>query len=186
MSDRDDPRERIEQTLQLVHAQLPGVGHGHDAQGRPLFLAQHLPGDDVRVVLHRRQHHLVAGVDIHAAKRLGDKVDRLRGAARENHVANARSANKALHAEARLFIRLGGPLAERVDGTMHVGVVRLIVMANRLDDRAWLLRRCGVVEVDQRLAVHLLLQDRKVRPNALHVKARRPGLYGTGGAHDLS
>ena len=43
---------RVEQLLVLFQQQLAAVVHGDHAQPRAFFLAQHLPGDDVGVVLH--------------------------------------------------------------------------------------------------------------------------------------
>ena len=45
---------------------------------------------------------------------------------------------------------------------MNVGVVVLVVARDRVDHRLRLLRRGGVVEVDQRLAVNLLLENREI------------------------
>ena len=39
--------------------------------------AEHLPGDDVRVVLGLGDQHRVAGADVRAAPGVGDEVDRL-------------------------------------------------------------------------------------------------------------
>src|SRR5262245_51350892 len=45
---------------------------------------------------------------------------------------------------------------------MHVRVVALVVIAHRLDDHTRLLARRGVVEVDQRMPVHLLIENGEV------------------------
>ena len=64
---------------------------------------------------------------------------------------------------------------------MDVGVVVLVVAAQGVDDRARLLRGGRVVEVDQRLAVDLLLQDREVVADAAHVERGRPRPGGSAG-----
>ena len=56
-----------------------------------------------------------------------------------------------------------------VQAAMHVGVGRLHRPRHRVDHRPRFLRRGGVVEVDQRLAVDLLRQDRELRPDRLDV-----------------
>src|ERR1700724_325828 len=48
-----------------------------DAEARALLVAENLPGDDVRVVLHRRDDDLVARPDAHAPEGLGDQVDQI-------------------------------------------------------------------------------------------------------------
>src|SRR5918997_4025896 len=52
---------------------------------------------------------------------------------------------------------------------MHVGVARLHGVHHGVDDGAGLLGRGGVVEIDERLAVDLLTEDRKLRPDGLDV-----------------
>ena len=39
---------------------------------------------------------------------------------------------------------------------MHIGVVVLVIMPERIEDRARFLRRRRIVKIDQRLAVHLV------------------------------
>ena len=60
------------------------------------------------------------------------------------------------------LVRLGRLFGERVQPAVDVGVVVLVVVHERLDHLARLLGRRGVVEVHQRLAMHLALQDREV------------------------
>jgi hypothetical protein len=45
---------------------------------------------------------------------------------------------------------------------MDVGVVVLVIMHQRVNHRARFLRRGGVVEINQRLAVDLLVEDGKI------------------------
>ena len=47
------------------------------AQLGAALAAEHLPGHEVRVVLHLGDQHRVAGADVRAAPRVGDEVDRL-------------------------------------------------------------------------------------------------------------
>jgi hypothetical protein len=70
-----------------------------------------------------------------------------------NLAARARAASNAVR----------GAHAQLVDAAMDVGVVALVVIDQRLNHRARFLRRGGVVEIDQRLAVDFLVQDREVR-----------------------
>ena len=47
---------------------------------------------------------------------------------------------------------------------MHIGVVVFVIGVQRLDHRARLLRRRRVIEVNQRMPTHLLVQDREIFP----------------------
>jgi hypothetical protein len=56
-----------------------------------------------------------------------------------------------------------------METAMHIGVVVLVVVPERFDHAARLLRRGGVIEIDQRMPMHLLLQDWEVRPDAIPI-----------------
>src|SRR5215469_9459077 len=52
---------------------------------------------------------------------------------------------------------------------MNIGIVAPIIVFNRFNHRKRLLRGGRVIQVNQRLAMHSLLQDRKIFPDFLHV-----------------
>ncbi len=56
---------------------------------------------------------------------------------------------------------------------MNVGAIHFMKFANGFDHRVRLLRRGGVVQIHQRLAVYGLLQDREILPDAFDVEAGR-------------
>ena len=53
---------------------------------------------------------------------------------------------------------------------MHIGVVILVEAAQRLDDGAGLLRSGGVVQINQGMAMHLLVEDGKILAQGFHVE----------------
>ena len=59
------------------------------------LVREHLPGHDVRVVLHLGDHDLVAGADVGAAPALRDQVDALGGATDEDELVRMLGANEA-------------------------------------------------------------------------------------------
>ena len=71
VGDRDELGARPDELLELVEQQLAGVVDGRDAQTGAPLLADHLPGDDVGVVLHRRDEHLVALAEMRSRRRSG-------------------------------------------------------------------------------------------------------------------
>ena len=87
MRDGQQFRARSQQLGQLVHHQLAAVVDGNNPQLGALFLAKHLPGNDVGVMLHGRDEHFVAGAHVFAAIGLRDQVDAFRGAAHEDDLA---------------------------------------------------------------------------------------------------
>ena len=63
---------------------------------------------------------------------------------------------------ARGFKGVGRAVAQFVDAAMDIGVVVFVIMHQRVNHRARFLRRGGVVEIHQRLAVDLLIENRKI------------------------
>ncbi len=55
VADRDHARARAEQLRVFIEHQLAAIVDGNDAQNRARLFAQHLPGNDVGVVLHGRR-----------------------------------------------------------------------------------------------------------------------------------
>ena len=52
---------------------------------------------------------------------------------------------------------------------MNVRVVVLVVVSQRLDHGAWLLGCRSVIEINERMAMDLLVQDREVFPHRLPI-----------------
>ena len=85
-----------------------------------------MPRHDVGVVLHDREHDLVALADA-MRRRSRDQVDRLGGVAGEDDLLGAaRALRKRAHRLARVLVRLGGRVGEEVQAAMHVGVFVLV------------------------------------------------------------
>src|SRR5262249_4393134 len=90
------------------------------------------------------------------------QVQSLRGIAQENDFARVGEADKSRHLLPRRFVQLGRLFGQRVNRTMHVGVGQLVVVADGLDHCARLLRRGGIVEINQTTPSAPSLEDRKV------------------------
>ena len=67
---------------------------------------------------------------------------------------------------------MGGAIAECVYAAVHVGIIAAVVIADGLDHALGLLGGGGVVEVDQRMAVNLLREDREIAAHPRGVKNR--------------
>ena len=156
--------------LVLVHQELAGLVDGNDAKDDTLFLAEHLPGNDIGVVFHVGNDNFVAWPETLFPERLGDYVYAVGGTASEDDLVVIGGVEQALHLGAGTFVVLSGVLAEGVDTTVDVGVFGGVVAHQLVDYRLGLLGGGAVVEVDQRLAIDLLLQDREVRPNFFRIE----------------
>src|SRR5690606_38683075 len=94
------------------------------------------------------------------------------------HFLPRHATEKVRHQTPRTFECLGGPVGEGVGAAVDIGVVVAVVVADRLDHRLGFLHGGGVVEVHQRLAVDLLIQNRKRSPHGGNVEITlHPGIH---------
>ena len=136
---------------------------GDHLEARAGPLAEHLPGHDVRVVFQRRDENVVALRDAAGqGEDVGDEVDAVGGAGGENDFLARRGVEVGRHGVPRLFVGVGGGAGEVVGAAVDVRVERLVIMARGVHHRARLLGGGGVVEVNQRVAVDLAVEDREI------------------------
>ena len=170
VSDREKAGARPEQPLQLVELQLSALVDAGDPQRGAALRAEQLPGNQVRVVLERRDQHLVARPDAGAAEAVRHQIHRLGGAAQEDDLSCMRGADEALDFPARGFERGGRPFSEFVHAAVHVGVVLRVEARHSLDDKARLLRGGGGVQIDERAAVDRLHKRWKIAADCFDVQ----------------
>ena len=115
------------------------------------------------MVLELGDHDDVAGAEVLEPPRVGDQVQRLGRAAREDHLAVRRRVDVRAHLLARALVAGRRALGERVDAAMDVGVRVLVELAHRVEHLARLLGRRGRVEVGDRLAVGRAPRRRRSR-----------------------
>jgi len=126
-------------------------------------LPQQHPGHKVGVVLHDREHDLVALFKLPEAPAVHHQIDRLRGVAGKNNFAPAAGVEELCH--------------------LLVGL--LVEALERLDHGAGALGRRGVVQIDQELPVNFALKDGEVLPDPEGVQPPlcvRPRWGGHGGS----
>src|SRR5690606_2237947 len=93
------------------------------------------------------------------------------GAAGEDQLVRVLRVDVPANDLAGTFLRLGGQGAQRMNAAMHVRIDRGVVSAFRLDHAARFLAGGGVVEVHERPAGCLFLQDRELRTDRGNVVA---------------
>ena len=172
MDDGDELRAVAQQPVEFVQAQLAAFVDGHDAERRAGLLAHELPRHDIRVMLHPRDQHLIAGLEHRPAPGLGDEIDALGAALRQHDFPAVRGVDEVLEQRARPFVRTRSALAQEVRGPVDVGVVVGVVIVQGIEDRLRLLRRVGAVEIDERPPMNLLLEDWEIGADAFHIEAR--------------
>src|SRR5262245_35104722 len=97
VNNRDQTRASAQQLLILVEEKFAIITNRHDAQHRSGLFAQHLPGNNVGVMLHCREDDFIAGAKVGATPALGDEVNSLGGAPDEDDFARLSSAEKTTH-----------------------------------------------------------------------------------------
>ena len=162
-------RALVQERIEFFHDHFARIVDRHDLEHGTGFLAEHLPRHDVGVVLHVGDEDLVALADVLAAVGLGHDVDGLGRAARKHNLAGDMAADELRDLLARLFVGVRGHLAEMVYAAMHVGVLRVVVVRNRLHHLARRLRGGRVVQVDEGLAPLHEPENREVGADPLHV-----------------
>ena len=153
MADRDElDLAGGQEPVELVELQHALVVDADDLEVRADLLAEHVPGHEVRVVLHLRDDDRVAGADVRAPPRVRDEVDGLGRVLREDRRAR-RPVQPRRDAVARALEQLGRLRRQRVDAAMNGPAMVLVVVVHRVEHRPRRLRCRGGIEVDDALAV---------------------------------
>ena len=101
------------------------------------------------------------------------QIDGLRGAASPHQLGRICRAEELRQLHSCLFEGDGGPSAQLVDTTMHVGVVVLVIRRKGVQHVLGLLRGGSVVQVDERMPADLLGQSRELSPQGRPIESRR-------------
>jgi hypothetical protein len=155
----------------------PFVGNGNHLQRGPSFLAQHLPGHNVGVVLHVGDDDLIPGLDEAAAEGRSHQVDALGCPAGKDDLFAVARIDELPYRFTGCLVFSGGFLSQGVNTPVNVGVVTLVIRVYRLNHGAWLLGGSRIIEVHQRLAVDRLVQDREILADAGNVISSRKGFH---------
>ncbi len=173
MRQREQARARADELLEFVEVDDALLVDRNDLQHRADLLAQQLPRHDVGVMFEGADQDLIAGLEAGAQEALRDQVHCFGRAANEDDLFRVARIDEATNRLACAFISVGRALAQRVNATMHVGMIVLVVTRDRLDDGLRPLTRRRVVQIHQRFAVHRLMQDGKVAPDGGDVERSR-------------
>ncbi len=173
--DADQLRARTEQLQVFVEDELAVIVDRDDLEHGTSLLAHHLPRHDVGMVFHGRQNDLVARLQPRPREALRHEVDGLGRAAREDDLFGMARIEQMLDLDPRILERLGRLLRQGVHAAMDVRVEVPVVVGFGRDHHLRFLRGGSVVEIDQLLAVHALLQDRKIRAPVRRDSGSTPG-----------
>ncbi len=174
---------RRAQRIQIECAVRRDLGHADGGAGT---LRDQLPRHNVGVVLHARDQDHVTGLQPRQRPRVGHQVDGEGGAAAQHQVAGAH-VEEACQRVACAFVGVGGFASQCMHRAADVGVVAAVELVHRADHLHRLLAGVGIVEIDQRLAMHFTHQQREVEADAVPVggagaffdRARRGQVHAT-------
>jgi len=122
------------------------------------LFSNHLPRNDVRMVLHFGDDNAIASGQLGAAKGISDQVDSLGRALHKHNFFGRCRINKCGGLLTNVFHLLGSFNAEGVDPTVHGGVVMLIECTLAVDNLTRFLRTGSAVKVSQRLTINVAAQ----------------------------
>jgi len=178
----DQPGAVGQQFFELVDQEIAFVIDRRPFDDGAMAFPEEMPGHDIGMVLHDREHDLVARLHMLTPERVGDEVDRLGGVAGEDDLLGPPCIDEGPHLLARALIGLGRGIGEKMQAAMHVGIFRGVGLVDAVEHHLRLLRRGRIVEIDERLAVDLHGEDRKILAHAGDVIAA----IGQCGMHGLS
>src|SRR5581483_10906171 len=105
----------LQESIQL---DLAAAVDGGNLQRAARLIADHLPGDDVGVMLEAGDQDLIARPEARACIRLGDEIYALGRAADEDDLTGGLRIDEPAHPLACALVRLGRGLAQRMDTAM--------------------------------------------------------------------
>ena len=158
--------------VETIEVQLPCVSQPDRPEPGAGALGDVLPGNEVRVVLELGDDDEVTRAKRGQSPRVRDEVDRLRRIPCEDDLARLRGVDERGDLLPSALVALGGALRERVDAPVHVAVRGLVEGPDRIEDLARLLGADRGVEVGERLAVDLLLENREVAAQFAGIELR--------------
>ena len=119
-----------QQLFELVDQEIAFVVDRRPFDDGAMAFPEEMPGHDVGMVLHDREHDLVAGLDVRLAPGRRHEVDRLGGVAGEDDLLVAPGVEEFCDLGAAAFIGFGRRIGEIMQPAMHVGVFALVGLAS--------------------------------------------------------
>src|SRR5262245_38702737 len=159
-----------EKFVELVKDQLASIVDRSNAQTSALLLAEQLPRNNVRVVLHRGDENFIPGGDISAAISRRDQVDRLGCATSEDDLARLSRVYEGLRLDPRLFVFVSRALAEIMHASVNIRVIAFVVTRRSIYHGLRLLAGRRIIKINQWLSVDSLLQYREVFSDSIDVE----------------
>ncbi|MNX78856.1 hypothetical protein D3C86_1104650 [compost metagenome] len=148
-------RSFVNKVLIGVHIELPLIIHRNNTDLTAFFITEHLPRNNIGVVLHCRNNNFISRMDKCSAIAGSNQIDTIGRPLRDNHLLVFRRINKRLKLFTGHLKSICRYLAEVVNSTMYITIHICIIMCNGIDYRIGLLCCRTIVQINQRLAIYL-------------------------------
>ena len=161
---------RVKELLILFQDNLTIVVHRSHPKLCALFSAQHLPGNDVRMMLEPGDNDLIILLDIAASPTLRDQIDALGRPAHKDDFLCGRCVQEPSNSFPRPFISISRPRSQRMRGTVYVRILVRVVVRDSIDHRLRLVCRGRIVQPDQLSSIDAFFQDWKIPAYRINIK----------------
>ena len=121
------------------------------------------------MMFHAGDNNFIPAGEVAATEGGGHKVDALGGTPCEDNLMAMAGIDKLLHLTADSLVAVGGLGGQMVRPAVDVGVEVEVIVVQGIDDRERLLRGGRIVEVDERVAMHLPVKYRELLTYVVNV-----------------
>ncbi len=170
MRDRDDPCPFGKFRADRIERNFSAIRHFGDDEARSLFRADHLPRNDVRMVLEPGDEHFIPRAEFCASERLRHQIERFRRSPDEHDLGRLARVQERPDLFSGGFECQRRALGQLVNTPMHICRIEGHRARHRVDDRSWFERRRGTIEINQAFPVDLLREGRELPSRRRHVE----------------
>lgn len=153
----------------LLRIKRPGHIAIDPFQHHALTFTQEVPRHDIGVMLHHAEDDLIARLHPRHGPAIGHHIDAFGGAGIEDNLILIGGIQELGDDAPDAFVLFSCKIRKVVQATVNVGIFFGIGTRDRINHHLGLLRRCAVVQIDQRFAVHLTRQDGKIAADFGHI-----------------
>lgn len=165
----DNLRTFGKQLFVLVQQKFASVIHRDNFNGNPSFGSQQLPGNDVAVMFHDGENHLIPLLHKLLTEAGHKQIDTFRRAAGKDDFIRTAGMDELPYRLARCFVQLRSLLRKEMHTAMHIGIDRIVLIRNGIHHLTGFLRSRTVIKVNQRLTIYLTGKYRKISSYLLKV-----------------
>ena len=169
MGNAHKPCVLCKELLVCVQVQHAFFSHRDHLQDNPPALCLQLPWNDVGVVFHRRDNHLIALLHAALCEAGGNEVQALRRPTGKDNLICGMCVDELPYRLTCSLMQVGCLLRQPVYTTVYVGIHIEVFLAHGIQHAERFLRGGTVVKVNQRLAVNSAGENREGIPDFVDI-----------------